>query len=46
MKTESTLILLGLVIAGSLALAAEKVDISKLDLTKRLIRAWIDQGAK
>jgi len=34
MKTESTLILLGLVIAGSLALAAEKVDISKLDLTR------------
>src|SRR3989442_3890292 len=34
MKTESTLILLGLVIAGSLALGAEKVDISKLDLTK------------
>src|SRR6266571_8614051 len=34
MKTASTLILLGLAIAGSPVMAAEKVDISKLDLSK------------
>src|SRR3989442_7218197 len=34
MKTAFTLILLGLAIVGSPVMAAEKVDISKLDLSK------------